>query len=609
MFDLDRAAEFMSRLPIRDKLSQRLIPFSFNPSQRKVHAALKAQHERGRPMRVVVLKARRQGISTYFDNLLTVHGIARSGTNAMVVTHDFKSSKELFKNPRTLISESIAGQKPLKDILNLPPMTQHKITFPHREGDSYLTIATAGNVEGGRGMSLTDLHCSEAAFYPGEGTFAALLPTVPRSADTIIAVETTANGRVGVGESFFSFWNASVRGDTEFTPIFLSWLIDPTCVDYDHPVDNAPQDDDEKMLMKDGINIDGKIVRASKEQIAWRRMTIDSPACRGYVEIFDQEFPYSPEAAFISTGQPAFTKEEMTLARHSLHPYTGLTGSWPKRVEIAGESIGPDSHIYCKELGTSPVYQWEPPLPKHRYYFGADAARGQEGKDFAAVAGFDGETGHQVLRYAQQVDPEYLARLLYYIGMYYNRAMLCIELTGNLGLWCQMRLRDKFNYPNLYRWRGTRDDKISPHYASRSRGGTYGWEMTYRSRERLLITYRESILHRMITIRDEEVVRQMDVATRKDSWERWEVNFGHDDVLVATMLANIARSEWHPREVTGATTRVSTDADTSSRALDKLQAQPSFEHLGVVTAAAYRELMRQRHRWEVEDEQRRKGWR
>jgi hypothetical protein len=593
----------MSRLPIRDKLSQRLIAFTLNPSQRKVHTALQAQHSRNRPMRAVILKARRQGISTYTDALLGVHGMSKSGVNALICTHDYKSSKELFKTPKTLVTEALPGQKPLKSVLGLSGMTQHKITFPHNTGDSYLSIATAGNLEGGRGTTLTDLHCSEAAFYPGSGTFAALLPTVPRSPDTMIVVETTANGRTGIGEVFYEFWMASVRGDTEFTPIFLSWLIDPTCVDYDHPVLDAPKDDDERLLMKEGVNIDGKLVKATLPQIAWRRMTIDSPACRGYVEIFDQEFPVTPDVAFISTGEPAFTREEMSIARNSIQSY--------KKVEIAGEvdSGTSSSHIYCKPNDVSPVFQWEPPIKDHRYYFGVDAARGKDEGDFAAIVGLDGETGHQVIRYAQRVDPEYLARLCHYIGHYYNRGMLCIELTGNLGLWCQMRLRDYFHYPNLYRWRGTRDDKIAPGYSAGKRGGTYGWETTYRSRERLLITFRESILHRMCTVRDEEVVRQMDVATRKDSWERWEIAFGHDDVLMAYMLANIARSEWHPRKLEGATSSVSTDSDQDSRALQRLNPQSTFEHLGSVTAEVYKQLLKGRDRYDREQEQKAKGWR
>jgi len=605
VFNLDKAREFLTQLPIRDKMTQRLIPFVLNPSQVKVFNALKSQHERKRPMRVVVLKARRQGISTFTDSLLAVHAMGRDGTNSMVVTHDYKSSKELFKVPRTLVTDNLPGAKPLKSVLNLPAMTQHKITFPHPGGDSYLTIATAGNLEGGRGVSLTDLHLSEMAFYPGESTFAALLPTVPHAVDTIIVGETTANGRTGIGESFFSFWNSTVRGDTEFIATFLSWLEDPTCVDYDLNVDDAPIDDEERLLMVEGVNIDGKKIKATKAQIAWRRKTVNSPACRGYVEVFDQEYPRTPDVAFISTGEPAFTREEMAIARNSVQPFTGVTGSWPRKVEIAKDG----EHIYCKENSVSPILQWEPPLKDHRYYFGVDAARGKDEGDFAAIVGFDGDTGHQVLRYQQRVDPEYLARLCNYIGLYYNRAMMCIELTGNLGLWCQSRMRDYFHYPNLYRWRGTRDDKVSPGTTGGKRGGTYGWETTYRSRERAMITFRESILHRMCTIRDEEVVRQMDICTRKDTWERWEIAFGHDDVLMATLLANISRSEWHPRALEGATSRVSTDADHDSRALAKLNPQSSFETLGTVTAQVYRQVLKDRERFDREQEQQSKGWR
>jgi len=117
-----------------------------------------------------------------------------------------------------------------------------------------------------------------------------------------------------------------------------------------------------------------------------------------------------------------------------------------------------------------------------------------------------------------------------------------------------------------------------------------------------MITFRESILHRMCTVRDEEVVRQMDICTRKDTWERWEIAYGHDDVLMATLLGNIARSEWHPRKLEGATSSVSTDADQDSRALSKLNPQTSFETLGTVTAEVYKQVMRERDRFDREQE-------
>lgn len=586
--NFDRAEQMMARLPIRDYSTQKIVPFVFTPSQKRVHAKLKEQHEKRRPMRTIILKSRRQGISTYSDSLLTLHCAARAGTSARIITHDFSSSKALFKVPKSILQDSLPGFKALGSTLGLPTATQHKIVFPHKDGDSELVIATAGNVEGGRGMSLTDIHMSEMAMYPSEGTFAALLPTVPRSHDTIIIIESTAKGKTGIGEPFYNFWQDSVAGQTDFIPIFLSWLEDPNCVDFDHTVEDAPIDEEEKLLMTEGVLCNGVLVKASKAQIAWRRMQISSPACRGVVEIFDQEYPRTPDVAFTSTSLPAFTSLELLRARNGV-----VEPKYAGRISLDSTK----KHvIWTDDRETSnAVMLWEKPIPGAKYYFGVDAARGVDGMDFSAVVGVNGETGEQCMRWEAYVEPEPLALFCYAAGLYYNKAMLCIELTGNLGYWVQTRLRSYFNYPNLYKWRGTRDDKVKI-----AKGGTYGWETTYRSRENLMTVYRESIANSMFIVRDNLVLQQMDKASRRDPWERWEITKGHDDVLFATMLANMARYQWHLSRTDGVYSNVTTDADQESRALARLAPQSSFEHIGEVTAGVYKELLKDRDRYDRE---------
>jgi intein/homing endonuclease len=945
--NFNRVEQMMAKLPIRDYKTQKLVPFIFTPSQRRVHEALRKQNDSGKPMRCIILKSRRQGISTYSDALLTIHCMSRAGTAARIITHDFSSSKALFKVPKGVLSDCVPGEQPLMKSLNLPTMTQHKITFAHKDGDSELVIATAGNVEGGRGMSLTDLHLSEMAMYPSEGTFAALLPTVPSSNDTIIIIESTAKGKSGTGKPFYDFWCDSVQGGTGFVPIFLSWLEDLNCVNFDLNVDDAPIGEEEKLLMNEGVVCNGVRIKASKAQIAWRRAQINSPSCRGVVETFDQEYPRcllgdtlvstnkgiipiesakgckesesgpilewmpqppskiyclltkqgrilygtgdhpiavpdgfirlseltvgqvielrppmftsrryvetwfpfpgsktsveidipwakflgyfmgdgswykgnlsivcdekdedviedvrktiatlfrdpyrrtlakvqgkkgavewrlgissclesfcklgivtphgggrytrkvhvpecvlrspvkivraflrslfecdgsasrnkvrfgschlkfirdiqllllgfginsrilanpkrggsgktytfyelglnveasklfhdsigfignrksslrpketqigrpcqnimqdsvmevfydnreavtynltvgeahvfsangilthnTPDVAFISTGLPAFTSDELLISRNNiLQPaYEGIV-------------VLDDTHkhvMWKDENVTNPCVLWEKPRPDCKYYFGVDAARGIDGQDFSAVVGVEGDTGNQVMRYEAYVKPEGLAYFCFALGMYFNRGMLCIELTGNLGYWVQTRLRDFYHYPNLYRWRGTRDDKIKS-----SRAGTYGWETTYRSRENLMTVYRESIGNRMFTLRDEVVMQQMELASRKDPWERWEIVKGHDDVMFAAMLANMARYQWHPRKIEVASSAISTDAEQTSRALSRLNPQTSFEHLGSVTAAVYKQLLRDREKWDDNEDKRQKG--
>jgi len=526
MLDLDRVERFLTKLPIRDRVTQRTIPFKINKGQRVLHDALKEQQQEKRPMRAVILKSRRRGISSYTDALLACHCMSRSGTNSLIVTHKFRSSEALFSTPKTMLSEKLPGQIPLKDQLLLPPMTQHKIVFPHADGDSQLTIATAGNVEGGRGASYTDLHLSEVGFYTSAAAFTALLPTVPRDPDTIVIMESTANGRVYDGEPFYKFWQATVEGQTDFIPVFLGWLQDAICVDFNRNVDDAPIDDDERVLMKE--------FGARPEQIAWRRTMMESPEIRGYAQLFDQEYPYCPEVAFISTGDPAFTREEMAIARSTIQkPETRgilhMNGTTP----VFEESSNGELHI------------WEKPNPRARYYVGADAARGTETGDFAACVVLNGDTGEYAARYVGHVGPHALAYLLAAVGYWYNRAMVNVELTGNLGLWTQKVLRDDIRYPSLYRWKGSRDDKVG---GKMGKGGSIGWETTMRSREMAMTAFREAIKWKMIFIRDEMLLSQMDMCTRKDSWARWEIEKGHDDLLMAGLIANITRAQWHPRQ-------------------------------------------------------------
>src|SRR5262249_45127694 len=149
-------------------------------------------------------------------------------------------------------------------------------------GDSTLTMATAGSVVGGRGLTLTGLHCSEGAYYPGAESFAALLPAVTRGSDGIKIIESTANGTVGQGETFYTYWNAAVEGRNEFCPIFLTHLDDPACrISGSVPEDIGSGDiaDYEKEMLK--LMRKRRVSKVEQfERIAWVRATLETQ-CQG----------------------------------------------------------------------------------------------------------------------------------------------------------------------------------------------------------------------------------------------------------------------------------------------------------------------------------------
>lgn len=302
-----RAINF-SRFPIQDlQRPSRTVPFRLNPPQVYGLSKLIELQDRNKPIWTITLKARRVGWSTFFAILNACHCIALPNAIALTVAHRAKNAKAVFT----------AAQNAHRTILNdvgLPFgdfRTQHELRFPHAAGESVLTLATAKTVEGARGMTLSALQLSECAFYEqAEDALTALLSTVTYEPETMLNVETTANGKINNGEAFYNLWQDAVEGKNQFTPIFISFLTDPNCrMDPDTmDVKSTNLDAEEKELLKD--------FGADYSQLSWRRWAIANK-CQGYVDKFHQEYPHTPEVAFISSGDPAFNEEEMRMAEKS----------------------------------------------------------------------------------------------------------------------------------------------------------------------------------------------------------------------------------------------------------------------------------------------------
>lgn len=359
---------------------------------------------------------------------------------------------------------------------------------------------------------------SEAAFYGSGGeSFSSLLNAVAYKAGSLLCIESTANGMDGDGAAFYQFWQDSVAGRTDLTPVFLSWLDDPACRRDPREAMDAPIDDDERELMQD--------YKADKGQIAWMRRTL-ATKCNGDILTLRREMPWAPSVAFTATGDPAFLPEELRYARSLVIPpkYRG-------RIELEG------GRPKFTQFDRASLQIWEKPLSRGEYAIGADAAKGKDGGDYAAcvVWRMDGE---QVAAYEDRLAPELFASLLNALGLWYNEALINVELTGGYGRHAQVELRDKYGYWNMAGWRG-RDDKAKRSYKRIS----IGWETTTVTRELMFAAFRKSIRDRTIKIHQEALASQME-HVRLNDYSRWMVEVGHDDVLCAAQFGWIAREQW-----------------------------------------------------------------
>jgi hypothetical protein len=90
--------EYFSRhaLKLRPKAGQ-LESFIFNAAQKKLHETIEAQRAKTGRVRIVILKARQLGISTYIAARLYHRTINNPGLRTIIIGHERRASSNLFQ--------------------------------------------------------------------------------------------------------------------------------------------------------------------------------------------------------------------------------------------------------------------------------------------------------------------------------------------------------------------------------------------------------------------------------------------------------------------------------------------------------------------------------
>src|SRR5262245_54606659 len=242
----------MEKLPIRTP-DLRITHLKFNAAQERLFELIAPQLDKNEPIRVIILKPRRTGMSTFCEGLLTACCVLQPQVRAKVIAHEATATQVIWE-----MSELFVNQSPLRAIGDIKG---HRITF----GSSRLDLATAGSPNAARGSDLTACHLSEVAAWKDPEAMLSVLQCLPREYGqfSIAFLESTARGMVGNGELFYQAWQRASAGRSPFTPCFFGWLDFPSYTDppYDAPLDDL--DDDESALITE--------LGASWGQLRWRR--------------------------------------------------------------------------------------------------------------------------------------------------------------------------------------------------------------------------------------------------------------------------------------------------------------------------------------------------
>ena len=389
--------------------SQGYVPFEFNEAQTKIHKAIEKQiKEKGR-VRALVLKARQQGISTYTAGRVFWKTFYTPHTRSVVIAHDSATSDALFTMSKNFIDRMSKDFKP-----ELIRSNAKEVKFSHN--DSGFRLYTAGSPEAGRGTTPTILHCSECAFWQSdEKILAGLFQGVSSADGTEIILESTANGATG---AFYRMWKAAERGENDYVPIFLPWFMTKEYT-------MTPPDNFERSIEEEELSEEYDL---NNGQLWWRRMKIGE----GGESKFRQEYPSTAEEAFVVSGKNVFNVEKLnkleTKAPKSLREFNNSMSSWEDHRE-----------------GNLSI--WESPGFDEKFIIGADVSLGV-GQDYSAAIVLNKDRQVVAVYRDNHVDPAMFGRDLFYLGRYYNNALLAVE-SNSMGISTLQKLKE-MKYVNLY---------------------------------------------------------------------------------------------------------------------------------------------------------------
>lgn len=515
-------------LKIRDKHSK-LVPFVINEAQQIVLDIIDDLKSKRKPVRLIILKARQMGMSTLTEGLIFQDTSTREFVNSMIIAHEDKATQNLFNMSKLYYEELPDVIKPMKKYSNEKALTFENPTTDDSERKrnpglrSKITVHTANTVEAGRSSTIHNLHASEVAFFPNaRTTMLGLLQCVPDTPDTMVILESTANG---VGDYFHDIWQKAVRGENDFIPIFLPWFTDPL---YTRPfeteeereafieqVEQTHKDVNEQIVHTEEWHLRDKY-GVTYEQLNWRRWAIKNK-CGGDEEGFRQEYPSNPEEAFIATGRPRFSIP-------ALRKYGNITKDPIKRGYLRWVEKGKSVKFEDDPKGY--VNIWKEPNDKEFYCIGADVAEGLIEGDYSV--GLVGDTQFDVCAsWYGHIDPDLFGEELVKLAIFYNQAYLGVE-SNNHGL-TTLKAIQRLEYWNIFFQKSY--DKIADQFSTKM-----GWRTDIRTKPMMIDKLAEFVREYCLGIYWDVLVSEMTTYIIEDNGSTNAQVGCHDDTVMACAI-------------------------------------------------------------------------
>jgi hypothetical protein len=489
------------QIKIRPKdVTRGMIPFHFNQAQKKIHDKIEEQRKATGKVRAIVLKARQQGISTYCTGRVFWKTDYMPLSRSVVMAHDSATSEALFSMSKDINSNMDSDYKP-----ELAKSNAKEILFVKRKKNDKgeeieehrgYRLYTAGSPEAGRGTTPTVAHLSEVAFWQyDDKILAGLFQGIPSSKGTEVILESTANGIAG---EFYRLWKSAEKGENEYVPIFIPWFITDEYRNDDVPPKFELSEDEEKYRALHLLDM---------PQMYWRRLKIGES---GPVK-FQQEYPATAEEAFVASGINIFDMDIL----NAVVPTPPLRQS---RMDFNSGQFEQNAY------GELFIYKY--PQFADRFIVAGDVSLGV-GQDSSVATVMDANRNICAIYRNDRLDPTKYGDLLFYLGRYYNNALLCVE-SNSIGVATLARL-DQMKYPNIYYQ--TDIQKLSNEEGKRP-----GFRTTSATRPAIIGLLKNAIKERDVKLNDSVLIQELKEFVLRDNGKAEALPGCHDDHVISLAI-------------------------------------------------------------------------
>lgn len=597
------------------------MPLRYNEAQIRLYNEHQWFREHRLPVRLIICKARRAGLSTGVESLIFDDTINNPNTDSLIVANQ--------KNP----SENVLGMctrfwkympkavrfgdivVPVRPALppqynNNPPKDSLEFAAPL---NSRIFIASSKSIDSYLSFGFQNMHATEAAYYDdGSELFRALSPTLSDDPHSAFYIESTPNGKVGRGEWFYEqVMHAYMRQRTgygDFRLVFIPWheMVHSFAKPFDDMSERSKFQHSLDAIERDILK---QYPHVQLEQLKWRRAKMAQPPFNKTPELFDQEYPDSIATAFLMSGSSVFTraaiKRLVSTQRHPIWEGDIYWGDNDKSNEFSSahdvvrrprfltpgesEASGFGSHSTERTLNNLRVYRW--PQRGERVILGADVGRGNPNTpdgDYSTISvgvlnEFDRD--ELIATWRGKCDPILFAEISaalawairYRVGDSVKKPMLVPEWTGPGS--ATVTYLDTKNLYEVDRYR-------MPGVAGMPKSKHLGWESNSKTKPFAVNWMVRMIEKDMIDVPAEDVVLELSNYRQLDNFGD-EGSYGgaagtHDDYVSSfQILCGVLRLE----TTMSAQENDSYEIDLDSRSSDDLVDEP-FDPFGVDDADA-----------------------